>query len=172
MHGFKMSFLKLLRFAILGAMVLLCCACKSTPEESRWLLRFGSYETLGQVRCIERCASVEAQYNFTSMQGDDILFEHRGIQAISHLAGQAQRLRIVTLEDDSSRNTQQVRVGELIYAAYICDAVTRDGFLLTQRCHSQPAFAIDVQVNTYKQPIALSQWVPYLQQTITLTRVN
>lgn len=178
-----------------GLMLVLICisGCKSTlaTSNSESVIQsvdvnvsFGSYQISGQLIPVVDAQDdkkfVEPQWRFVHPDTEFVVSRY-GLVSVQKLDGKTIHLYLDRVNSDENQFVQ-VQLGQALtdadakplnYIVLTCEPWQQQWNNLRQYCQAngaEPAHTTEVQLN-HQQPVAISQWLPYLQLLFTLQRI-
>ncbi len=183
-----------------GLMLVLMCisGCKNTLSTSEQVptaeastaqaidvnVSFGSYQISGQLIPVADAQieqeAVKPQWRFVHPDTEFVLNRY-GLVSVQKLDGRSIHLHLNRVKSDKNQFVQvQIRQAlantdeqKLNYIVLTCETWQQQWNIHRQYCQAngaEPAHTTEVQLNN-QQPVAISQWLPYLQLLFTLQRI-
>lgn len=178
-----------------GLMLVVMCisGCKSTLATSNREsviksvdvnVSFGSYQIRGQLTPVVDAQDDkklgEPQWRFVHPDTEFVVSWY-GLVSVQKLDEKAIHLHLERVNSDENQFVQ-VQLGQVLtdadekklnYIVLTCESWQQKWNNLRQHCQAngaEPAHSTEVQLNN-QQPVAISQWLPYLQLLFTLQRI-
>lgn len=178
-----------------GLMLVAMCVsgCKSTLSTSDQVptaqaidvnVSFGSYQISGQLIPVVDVQidqeTVKPQWRFVHPDTEFVVSRY-GLVSLQKLDGKTIHLHLDRVNSDENHFVQ-VQLGQALrdadakplnYIVLTCEPWQQQWNNFRQYCQAngaEPAHTTEVQLN-HQQPVAISQWLPYLQLLFTLQRI-